>query len=62
MKIRVSENIVFPSGKNIIRHLEILDTEKMEDLITLLHIGDTSNTNDIIIERIKEKSNEKESV
>ena len=53
MKIRVSENIVFPSGKNLLRDLEILDTEKMEDLITLLHIGDTSNTNDIIIKRIE---------
>ena len=54
MKIRVSENIVFPSGKNILRHLEILDTEKMEDLITLLHIGDTSDTNYVSLEEIKD--------
>lgn len=55
MKIRVIETIKFPSGEYLRRELEILDTEKMEDLITLLHIGDTSDTNDIRLEEIKDK-------
>ena len=55
MKIRVIETIKFSSGEHLCRELEILDTEKMEDLITLLHIGDTSNTNDIRLEEIKDK-------
>ena len=54
MKIRVTENISFPSGKFLNRELEVLDTENMEDLITLLHIGDTSNTNYVNLEEIKE--------
>ena len=53
MKIRVIETIKFPSGEHLRRELEILDTEKMEDLITLLHIGDTSNTNNIIIKQVE---------
>ena len=54
MKIRVTENIPFPSGEFLNRELEVLDTENMEDLITLLHIGDTSDTNNIYLEEIKE--------
>ena len=55
MIIRVIETINFPSGEHLCRELEMLDTEKMEDLITLLHIGDTSNTNDIRLKEIKNK-------
>lgn len=55
MKIIVIETINFPNGEYLRRDIEVLDTEKMEDLITLLHIGDTSNTNDIRLEEIKDK-------
>jgi len=54
MKIKVIETIKFPNGKCLHRELGILDTEKIEDLITLLHIGDTSNTNDIRLEEVKD--------
>lgn len=55
MKIRVIETIKFPSGEYLRRELETLDTEKMEDLITLLHVGDTSNTYHISLKEIKDK-------
>lgn len=51
MKVKVSEILHFPSGTRLERDIGVYDTENIHDIISLIHIGDTSNTNNIRVEK-----------
>ena len=54
MKIKVFRIVEFSSGESINELIyDSLDTDKIEDLHTLLHLGDVFDTNHIYIEENK---------
>ena len=54
MKVRIYENLHFESGNVLKREIGIFDTDKLEDIKAIVHIADTSDTNEVVVEELAE--------
>ena len=53
MKVRIYENLHFASGNVLKREIGIFDTDKLEDIQAIIHIGDTSDTSEVMVEEVE---------